>query len=226
MEQIPIFPLNMVFFPEGKTPLHIFEQRYRKMMRDRDHLASLCGITMIQSGSEVEDTEISIAAIGTEALLGASVMLPDGRYAIEVRGGRRFRIVETDAESEPYLLATVQWLPDPDEPRIDILHRAGRLRTAWSDHLDRLLELASGDAHRQEIAQLTADLPDDPAALLAVVAADLAMPNRERQRILELDSLGSRLRALDRIVRRESRLAEATGSILAPYAPSKRIPVN
>ena len=87
-----MFPLGTVLFPHAVLPLHVFEPRYRVMMRrcidgDRDF-----GVVLIERGSEVGggDTRFDI---GTVARIVQAAELADGRFAIAAVGLGRFRVV-------------------------------------------------------------------------------------------------------------------------------------
>ena len=59
-KEIPLFPLNVTLFPHMTLPLHIFEQRYRTMMKDIMGGDKLFGVVLIQSGPEVGDPQSRI----------------------------------------------------------------------------------------------------------------------------------------------------------------------
>ena len=93
-EALPLFPLNTVLFPDMLLPLHIFEERYRRMLRERLEADPVFGVIHIARGVEVAsgDRTPELSAIGTASTLVASGEYPDGRWDIVVRGTRRFRM--------------------------------------------------------------------------------------------------------------------------------------
>lgn len=108
IDRLPLFPLHTVLFPGGVLPLHIFEERYRTLIReDRDF-----GVVLIREGREVNSIP-EIHQVGTIALREKVEEFEDGRFAVFCRGERRFRVLEVDA-SAPYLTATVEFLADPE----------------------------------------------------------------------------------------------------------------
>ena len=50
---LPMFPLNLVLFPEGILPLHIFEERYRVMVEEVMETDRCFGVVLIERGYEV-----------------------------------------------------------------------------------------------------------------------------------------------------------------------------
>ncbi len=96
-----MFPLSSVLFPTASMPLHVFEPRYRALMRDclaDDHRF---GVILIERGSEVGGGDVR-AALGTKGLITKSIELPDGRWLLQVLG-------ESVIEVE-------EWLPDDPYP--------------------------------------------------------------------------------------------------------------
>ena len=129
--RLPVFPLATVLFPGLVLPLHIFEERYRALVR---HLVDLpegapreFGVVAIQAGWEVAPAgpgaratpsvgEVTLHEVGCTAELRQVTELADGGFDIVTVGRRRFRIAEVDDSAEPYLTADVEWLPEPGRP--------------------------------------------------------------------------------------------------------------
>ena len=87
--RVPVFPLaGALLFPRAQLPLHIFEPRYRAMIRDA--LASDRLIAMIQPKDEEEPP--ALFEIGCLGRIGACDELEDGRFNIVLEGLSRFRI--------------------------------------------------------------------------------------------------------------------------------------
>ena len=95
-----MFPLGSVLFPSLVLPLHVFEERYRTLMRhvlDGDHEFGVC---LIERGSEVGGGDFR-SGIGTVATVQEAAELPDGRWAVVTVGTRRIR-VERWLDDDPY----------------------------------------------------------------------------------------------------------------------------
>ncbi|MDQ6691647.1 MAG: LON peptidase substrate-binding domain-containing protein [Candidatus Dormibacteraeota bacterium] len=86
-------------------PLHVFEDRYRVLVRERREF----GVVLIREGRDVGGEPL-INEVGTVAEVAELEELPDGRFAVLCHGGRRFRIRGLD-RSRPYLVAEVEYLP-------------------------------------------------------------------------------------------------------------------
>jgi ATP-dependent Lon protease len=108
---IGLFPLGLVLLPDEIVPLHIFEERYKRLINECRQLESEFGIIYAE--------EDQVASVGCAATITAVIdEMPDGRMNIMVRGVRRFRLAAVhepvDAEAE-YLLAEVEYFDDEDE---------------------------------------------------------------------------------------------------------------
>ena len=104
--RVPIFPLaGALLFPGSQLPLHIFEPRYRAMVRDA--LASDRLIAMVQpreagSRGATEGGPPSVFEIGCIGRISACDELDDGRFNIVLEGISRFRIAREASVTTPY----------------------------------------------------------------------------------------------------------------------------
>ena len=112
--KIPLFPLGTVLFPGLVLPLHIFEDRYRQLVRDL--LAKPepreFGVIAIRHGRETGVDGVSdLYEVGCTAEIRQVEELDDGRFALVTVGNQRFRLKGLD-EPAPYLAADVDLLDD------------------------------------------------------------------------------------------------------------------
>src|ERR1700758_251605 len=98
--EIPLFPLSVVLF--AHLPLHIFEERYRQMMRDCEEEGTSFGVVAIREGVEAMGPATP-HPVGTLAQLRKVERLDDGRYILLVVGAARFRILGL-SPLKPYLV--------------------------------------------------------------------------------------------------------------------------
>ena len=102
--KIPLFPLDVVLFPGAPLPLHIFEERYREMVRD-------CVNREIAFGVVCASPE-GLAVVGCTARIARILNeYPDGRKDILTEGMDRFEIKHLD-DTLSYLQADVQFFSD------------------------------------------------------------------------------------------------------------------
>ena len=110
---IPIFPLpNVVLFPNVFLPLHVFEPRYREMVRDALAGDRMIGMVLLQPGYEVEyHGRPAIYPIGTAGVITHAEPIDDGRFNIVLRGLEKFRVTSEDA-GQPYRVAHIERLAE------------------------------------------------------------------------------------------------------------------
>ncbi len=213
--QIPLFPLNAVLFPHMPMALHIFEDRYRRMMHDCLDQGTTFGVIAIREGREIGPSAEPYE-VGTLAQLRAADPLPDGRYNIVVVGASRFH-VEALSRDLPYLTGSVNYLLDaPSSPDSATL---AKLVTDRFRSYAKTLSALQQNTERTDI-----ELPDDPELLSYLVAAALQVSVAERQRLLEIDSTDERLSACLSILRRERMLLE--NMLGYATASSSTVPLN
>jgi len=129
---IPVFPLpNVVLFPEVILPLHIFEPRYRQMVRDaKDNAPSLIGMALLREPSQEQyEGRPEIFPVCGVGEMIRMVPLPDGRFNILLKGVRECRIKE-ELSGKMYREAVVEWRPSAKGPLLPELRQ----------DLNRLLE--------------------------------------------------------------------------------------
>jgi Lon protease-like protein len=224
-EPLPLFPLgHTVLFPGVVLPLHVFEERYRELVRTLVELPEGArrrfGVVAIRQGWEVgEDAVSALHDVGCAAELRRVSRYPDGRYDIVTVGTDRFRLRSVDRESRPYLLGSVEWLPaEPDRPEPAApggLGGLGGLADAVGALFGEYVEAATGLR-----GQLTepAELPADPAQLAYVVAAGAVLTLEDRQALLEAETTRARLRAELRLLKRETTMVRRLRALPVPIA--------
>ena len=107
-ERIPLFPLNVVLLPGAELPLHIFEPRYRQMVKDCLEEKSEFGMLL--------SLDKGVARVGcTAEIVQVAKRYPDGRMDILIIGRAPFRVVEIFAE-DPLLEGQVDYLEDRENP--------------------------------------------------------------------------------------------------------------
>jgi uncharacterized protein len=187
---IPIFPLpNVVLFPGVFLPLHIFEPRYRAMVRDALGGDRIIGVTLLRPGWEAHyEGRPPVYRTGCAGLITHADRLADGRYNIVLQGIEKFRIAAEEDGGE-YRRARI-------EPLHEALTDADRARLGHERRrLEALLAPASeigGDAH------LTGSMPDED--LVNALAQYLELEPVERQALLERDGLVARCLSLVELV--------------------------
>jgi Lon protease-like protein len=173
--QIPLFPLHTVLAPGIALPLHIFEERYRIMVRRCLDGSSPFGVVLIREGSELVrsggEQSLSIAGVGTFAEIREASRYTDGRFDLLAVGTSRFLVREVRTDVEPYLVAEVDPYPDqPGDGDPEVADElAAKVTRRFVDYL-RLLQPRDGETAdpidvQMEVEVETSEMePDDPEA--------------------------------------------------------------
>ncbi len=212
-EPLPLFPLNTVLFPGIVMPLHIFEDRYRLLVRDLIALppdaAREFGVVAIKVGYEVGARGVhTIQRTGCAALVTEVTANPDGSFEIMVIGRRRFHVESLDPSHE-YLRADVEWLPDGAEGNpADAQQAADIARVLFDVYRGAVAQLRGDDV-------LEGDTPTDPVDLSYTLAAALVLNLAERQNLLEAPDVTSRLQLGTSMMRSELHAITAIPSLPA-----------
>ncbi|MEP7055775.1 MAG: LON peptidase substrate-binding domain-containing protein [Actinomycetota bacterium] len=195
---LPLFPLGTVLFPGAPLPLHIFEERYRQLVRDLVDSSERrwFGVVAIQRGSEAGDEQPLLYDVGCIAVVRRIDAYADGRYDLETLGVSRFRIASLDT-SRPYLSASVELLDENAGEGTETAAAAARV--ALSAYWKALC------AVRGENGELT-EPPADPHELSYLAAAVLRVDVAEKQALLECLTAAERISAATRLLRRETGL--------------------
>lgn len=183
--EMPLFPLRTVLFPGMPLPLRIFEERYRVMVRELLETGSEFGVLLIREGAEVGGGARPYE-VGTLARIEESVETPDGRYMLDTRGTRRFRLRRMLAP-RPYPFGDIDVLDDLDEPMtIPLRHALETVRTTFPLYFRLALSLT--DQWAQGLR-----LPESPHALVNFLGPWLQIEEESKQRLLELESASDRV---------------------------------
>jgi uncharacterized protein len=213
---LPLFPLQAVLLPGATLPLHIFEPRYRQLIvelvtgvtADRHF-----GVIALKPSLELEVTALSqLREVGCSALLRQVKRLPDGRFDIVSTGDRRFRLLDIDLSSKPYLVGQVEWIPDTDRPASGDGHivLGQLLRTALSAHR----RYCRAAWQREDWTQPPENA--DAGRLAHLLAADCLLTIEDRQQLLEETRPLHRLCMIGQMLNREAGILTALRAVPAP----------
>jgi len=155
--RVPIFPLSLVLFPGQMLPLHIFEERYKQMLRRCLQEQIPFGIVLIKDGGRFgRSTPHSVGTLarilsveemqpGPCQVCGAAG--PPGRdvyYHIACRGEDRFRITSLDRREAEYLVADVDLYPDEPAPPPALLMVGRRVSSLFDEYYREVVALMGG----------------------------------------------------------------------------------
>jgi len=184
-----MFPLGSVLLPGMVLPLHVFEERYRAMVRDCLAAEREFGVALIERGSEVGGGDIRAMA-GTIAEIAQAEEFEDGRWGVIAIGTRRVRITEW-LPDDLYPRAVVEDWPDPDGGASDDVVAAYAQQVAA---LRRVLAMA---VELGMEGSPMVELSDDPGLGTFQIAVLGPFGSLDRQRVLAAPGPAERLVLLE-----------------------------
>lgn len=195
MQEIPIFPLNVVVFPGMPMPLHIFEERYKEMINICLEEERPFGIVLIEKGEAAGDPNVTPHLIGCTVKISQVQRLEDGRMFIMTFGQDRFRIHKLERSKHAYLVGQVEYL-SLDNLVNNEVEKNQSLRMLLCDYLAILQEVG-------DIAFDISQLPADTESLVYVAATLLNIEIQKKQALLESNQLSKMLEYLLRVYQKE-----------------------
>jgi uncharacterized protein len=210
-ELLPLFPLGAVLYPGMLLPLHIFEERYRQLVRDLldGPEPRRFGVIAIRKGRETGIGGVqSLYEIGCTAALRRVDKHEDGRYDIVAVGAERFRLLGLD-QTRPYLQGEVEILAEEPADAAAAGPAAQVVEAAFREYLDALTEWGGATVRLE-------DLPGEPVLLSFIVAAAMVVDLPERQALLAEPDTLRRLARERSLLARETAMLRTTTSRPAP----------
>jgi len=208
---MPLFPLGTVLFPGLLLPLHVFEERYRQMVRDlmAEPEPRRFGVIAIREGRETGVDGVSaLYEVGCTATVRQVVELEDGRFYVVTVGTQRFRVAEVD-RTQPYLTGRVDLLPEDTGDDAAAQEAAQAVQNAFRTYL--------GVLTAQGATQVTTPkLPDEPVQLSYLVAATVIADLSDKQALLAQPDAVRRLTSERALLSRENAMLRSLASTPAP----------
>jgi Lon protease-like protein len=237
--RLPLFPLGTVLFPGLVLPLHIFEERYRTLVRELREPPSgapaTFGVVAIERGWETamlappspaaekangeggpaSTDRLTLHDVGCSAEIRQITEHTDGRFDLVTVGRRRFRMVDVYPDQAPYLVGEVEWIA---EPEVDSA-ATEPVMPGLLDAFQRYLEVIRTDGRTGG-----EQLPDDPTVLSYVIAATAVLTVDDRQRLLAAPDTLARLRLERRLLGRELGLLRQVRALPVPLGELATVP--
>lgn len=193
IKHLPIFPLPLVLLPNELLPLHIFEPRYRQMLKDVEADKNLFGITHFNPPeSFIEKPETG--TVGCVAEIREKQVLPDGRSNILTIGLIRYRLLGYVESGDPYLVGDVEFFEDAKQD--------SEILNPLSDEVFTLFKRIAKAAHKLSGERgRFPDIPQtEPEQLSFLVTAAFNLEPELKYQMLETDSTIERLTRLREIL--------------------------
>ena len=176
MDNMPLFPLNIVVVPKERIPLHIFEPRYKRMIKDSIKTGDPFGIVLKDDkGVKSIGCSVKIIRVLREH--------PTGEYDIIVQGQQCFRIKDKVQENDQLWIGNVTYLEDQESVPADLLEKTR------DQYLHILLKLGlNEDMERHMSKSRSFDFIEF-----------INLPNKIKQQLIETNDENQRLEIINRI---------------------------
>ena len=176
MDNMPLFPLNIVAVPKERIPLHIFEPRYKRMIKDSIKTGDPFGIVLKDDrGLKSIGCSVKIIRVLKEH--------PTGEYDIIVQGQQCFRIKDKVQENDQLWIGNVTYLEDQESVPADLLEKTR------DQYLHILLKLGLNEDMERHISKSRSfDFIEF-----------INLPNKIKQQLIETNDENQRLEIINRI---------------------------
>ena len=206
LEEIAIFPLATVLFPGAILPLHVFEDRYKEMMKYAIENGGVFGLSYRTDAAIARETPPEIGSVGCIAKINAVVPLEGGRMNVISTGLLRYRVLGLPRLS-PFVVARIELVTDDLEPGADL----NRIFEDIAEMCKKFLE--ASQALDEPNAPVSRELPEEPEEFSLLVSSALPIDNDAKQTLLEMTSTRVRL----------TRLRQYVSAALSDYSDRIRI---
>lgn len=186
---------NAILFPQAVLPLHIFEPRYRRMLKESLETHRLFSVALMREEPTPGQPEPHPHDVGCVGIISASFQLPDGTSNVLIQGLHRVRFTEFLPEA-PYPVAAIEPLETTHGPAAETNKLASRIGKLAK------LRAAAGKTIPHPLLQALSALGD--AEMLAdLVSFTLLTDLRQKQQLLEMLDLRLRLQKLLQCLERQ-----------------------
>jgi len=200
---LPLFPLNIVLYPNMFLPLRIFEPRYHALVRYCVEEEEPFGVVLIAEGQPEDRENIKPYKIGTAADIVQVDELSEDRMNIWIAGSERFEILNYYQSPDEYLVGHVLPIDDEDADPLLFLEQSNALNSLLQRYLELKMRLNSEDPNR-----LDYQLAQDPGVASYQIATILDISLAEKQQLLEIKGLQDRLNREHTLLKRETAYLE------------------
>jgi Lon protease-like protein len=195
MFELPLFPLNTVLFPGMPLQLHIFEERYKRMIQLCLDQKQPFGVVLIRHGQEARGPIAEPHYVGCTARILEVEKLSEGRMNITALGQQRFRILSLNYK-QPFLVGEVEIYPIEALDAHDLADRGRQLLPWVKRYMEILTQASDADLDPEH-------LPTDPLVLAYLAAVLLQIPPEQKQNLLAFAQATDLLTHIHDLYRRE-----------------------
>ena len=189
MGPLPIFPLPLVLMPYELLPLHIFEPRYRQMLKDVELRRNLFGVNLFEPQTEF-DEKPAPGTVGCVAEIRQVQPMPDERSNVLTFGLIRYRILDYVEAGTPYFAADVHFFEDEPEPEEQLAPLADEVFEMFERVAKAAFTLSGSRGRFPEVPRAA------PEQLSFLIAAAFNLDNEVKTQFIEMTSTSERMEKL------------------------------
>jgi ATP-dependent Lon protease len=195
-ERLPIFPLpNVLLFPNMALPLHIFEERYKRMVTDCLQGDRFLGLFLLQRGWDEEGATPTPYDVGGMGRITRAVRYPNGSMDILLSGLARVHVLRY-VQQRPYLIAEIEMWPDESDDSEGLEALTRRMVGLF----ERFVIAKVGEGH--ELLK-NLKLLASPIDLLHLVVTNMPLDVHAKQEIINLRPIDERITMMITFLNRE-----------------------
>jgi ATP-dependent Lon protease len=206
IKHLPVFPLPLVLLPNEFLPLHIFEDRYKQMLKDSMEDRKLFGISFFDPQDEA-GTRPQTGTVGCVAEVRENQELPDGRSNILTMGVVRYRLIDYVESGDPYFVGDVVFFEDEENDEKELEPIADEVYTLFERVAKAAFKLSGGRGRFPDIPKA------EPEQLSFLVTAAFNLDNPLKYQMLETTSTKDRLEKLRDILNQAVNKMEESAEI-------------
>lgn len=196
VDELPVFPLDVVVFPGMTVPVTVTEERYRRLVRlalAQPTEPKRFITTLARKNAPIRDTPVELERYGTLVHVLSVEETDDGGFELLVHGQERCEVVVTRHEDVPEQggatrpLNFAKFTPAPvgrDDPNAEAV-------AAW-DAIDTFRTYAGTLFKGDAVTEIDQHLPEDPFYQASFVCANIRVPPATKQPLLAAPSLRER----------------------------------
>lgn len=193
IRHLPLFPLPLVLLPNELLPLHIFEPRYRQMLKDVALEKNMFGVSYFNPTEDFVEKP-PVGSVGCVAEVREVQEMPDGRSNVLTVGVVRYQLIDYVEAGDPYLLGDVEFFEDDAQDEA-ILNPLADTVFALFRRIALAAHKLSGERGTFPDVQQT-----EPQALSFLVTAAFNLEPELKYQLLETRSTIERLERLKEIL--------------------------
>ena len=208
IEHLPIFPLPLVLMPYELLPLHIFEPRYRQMLKDIELRRNLFGVSFFEPEGQLIERPTA-GTIGCVAEVRQSQALPDEKSNIVTFGLIRYRLLDYVEIGTPYFSGEVHFFEDDPEPKEELDPIADEVYALFERVAKAAFRLSGNRGRFPEVPRA------DPEQLSFLVSAAFNLDNEVKAQFIEMTSTSERLKRLKAILEQAVTQMESNADVVS-----------